>query len=487
MDPESRKIDINQASPRPGLGPGLAERIIAYREAHGPFQDISQLSAVQGISAGRVQAIASRITASVESSDIQDFEVRIVEEESIEEKPVDALDDMEGVSEVGEPDLTAEDAKEVPEGEGSVSGIEGLEAVGGKEAVVEQHELSEIADEGREPVAEVHEEESTTAQELIAEPDDLEQISIGGELIVEPEDGEQISTTDDLVEESEDSEQVADAEDEAVLEDVEIIFDEEEPGSEDDGIEAVVEEDDSVDEVPETEAVEEIGESISEFEEEYPEVVKEPMVASPPQTAVIQPPGPSGRAGCALRSILVGALIGALLGAAISLSILSFLNDTLRFTSKEVTGDLEQEVNKELDTGRQDRVTLTSQLESLQDQFAGISKTVSELELVKVSCAVALEESQVNVADLERMIQAVDGRIEELSTAAEDFNAFLEGLRLLLTELEGPEATARATPVPSLEPSSSPPGETATRSSPPTRTPRPTATPLGVLNATATP
>ncbi len=47
-------IDINRASAEdfeklPGIGPGLASRIVAYRQKHGPFRRVEDLLAVRGI------------------------------------------------------------------------------------------------------------------------------------------------------------------------------------------------------------------------------------------------------------------------------------------------------------------------------------------------------------------------------------------------------------------------------------------------------
>ncbi len=48
------KININTANAEqlqelPGIGPTLAERIIAYRDKNGPFQTLSELTNVEGI------------------------------------------------------------------------------------------------------------------------------------------------------------------------------------------------------------------------------------------------------------------------------------------------------------------------------------------------------------------------------------------------------------------------------------------------------
>lgn len=60
------KIDINRASPReltylPGIGPVLAQRIVAHREEKGPFQDLSELLRVPGIGKLKLEKIKEKI------------------------------------------------------------------------------------------------------------------------------------------------------------------------------------------------------------------------------------------------------------------------------------------------------------------------------------------------------------------------------------------------------------------------------------------
>ncbi|RIK37009.1 MAG: DNA-binding protein [Chloroflexi bacterium] len=64
---QNQPININTASATaletlPGIGPVLAERIVAYRTEHGPFQDIAELQAIRGISPAMVEELAALIT-----------------------------------------------------------------------------------------------------------------------------------------------------------------------------------------------------------------------------------------------------------------------------------------------------------------------------------------------------------------------------------------------------------------------------------------
>lgn len=59
-------ININTASVAeleklPGIGPGIAERIVAYRHEHGPFRRSEHLMMVRGISEQKFRAIRSRL------------------------------------------------------------------------------------------------------------------------------------------------------------------------------------------------------------------------------------------------------------------------------------------------------------------------------------------------------------------------------------------------------------------------------------------
>ena len=65
--PTSARININTASAKelealPGIGKGLAERIIEHRQKYGPFTRAEHLIMVRGISEHRFQTIRGQIT-----------------------------------------------------------------------------------------------------------------------------------------------------------------------------------------------------------------------------------------------------------------------------------------------------------------------------------------------------------------------------------------------------------------------------------------
>ncbi len=61
------KIDLNSANTSeletlPGIGEKLAARIISYREEHGPFQTVEQLTKVEGIGPKKFEDIQPKVT-----------------------------------------------------------------------------------------------------------------------------------------------------------------------------------------------------------------------------------------------------------------------------------------------------------------------------------------------------------------------------------------------------------------------------------------
>ena len=68
---KQQKININTATAAqletlPGIGPVLAQRILAYRNANGPFTAVAQLTFVEGIGEKRLMEIMNLITVEQE-------------------------------------------------------------------------------------------------------------------------------------------------------------------------------------------------------------------------------------------------------------------------------------------------------------------------------------------------------------------------------------------------------------------------------------
>ena len=65
----AERVDLNAATAAererlPRIGPALAQRIVAYREEHGPFRDVDALDAVSGIGPAIVTAVRDHVTIS---------------------------------------------------------------------------------------------------------------------------------------------------------------------------------------------------------------------------------------------------------------------------------------------------------------------------------------------------------------------------------------------------------------------------------------
>lgn len=61
-EPDREYLDLNTASAPelerlPGIGPALAEEIVGYRSAHGPFEELDDLLNVSGIGPAKLDAI----------------------------------------------------------------------------------------------------------------------------------------------------------------------------------------------------------------------------------------------------------------------------------------------------------------------------------------------------------------------------------------------------------------------------------------------
>lgn len=63
----SAVVDLNRASAEqldalPGIGPQTAEKIVAFRQAHGPFRSLVELDAVPGIGPSRIAQLKGLVT-----------------------------------------------------------------------------------------------------------------------------------------------------------------------------------------------------------------------------------------------------------------------------------------------------------------------------------------------------------------------------------------------------------------------------------------
>jgi competence protein ComEA len=70
--PDLSPLNLNTATAEdltllPGIGEGLAERIVKYREANGPFESVEELMEVSGIGEAKFAALEGRVTVGEET------------------------------------------------------------------------------------------------------------------------------------------------------------------------------------------------------------------------------------------------------------------------------------------------------------------------------------------------------------------------------------------------------------------------------------
>lgn len=75
--PDSQPVDINAATAiqieaLPGIGPSLAQRIVAHRDSAGPFADLTSLCDVRGIGPALAKRLRPLVTFGGRSSPVSD-------------------------------------------------------------------------------------------------------------------------------------------------------------------------------------------------------------------------------------------------------------------------------------------------------------------------------------------------------------------------------------------------------------------------------
>ncbi|MEJ2747444.1 MAG: helix-hairpin-helix domain-containing protein, partial [Anaerolineae bacterium] len=168
-----------------------------------------------------------------------------------------------------------------------------------------------------------------------------------------------------------------------------------------------------------------------------------PLVEPEPQPRPVAQPAPQPSQRRMLGPILLGSILGAFVGALLTLAILAALNNGhLSFArqsefqnAQQAQTDLQQTVdnmNSEFNTNLSSVATRTG------DLFLHQQETDASLQDVTSG----MQQVNANVAELEAVTNSLDERLTTVAAAAETFNAFLDGLRGLLTDLESGTATA---------------------------------------------
>ncbi len=234
----------------------------------------------------------------------------------------------------------------------------------------------------------------------------------------------------------------------------------------------------------------------------------EPMKVEPapePQPRpVLQPAVPQPAAqpsqGRVLGQILLGSILGAFVGALLTLAILAALNNgTLSFNQADARLQSEIQDAQRLQSDLQQTVDnldseLNSNLGAVATRTGDLFLQQQETDTAVNDIMSGMRQTNANVTELQAITNALDERLTTVAAAAETFDAFLDGLRGLLIDLDGGTATAvpeTATPEATLEatPTASTDTGTAATAVPsptsrPTRTPRPTATPIPLPTST---
>lgn len=198
------------------------------------------------------------------------------------------------------------------------------------------------------------------------------------------------------------------------------------------------------------------------------------------------------RRGC--LNALLGATFGAILGAVLTLAILAALNQgSLSFAASDT--EIRQQLDTEIISRTNELNQLSTRVSLAATQEAAANQSLqTDFDTANEAINEELANNEEILNDLVTRSGELEQRLEEVAGAADTFTGFLDGLRLLLDDLEDgtatptlapEEETVSPTPTPTPASSETPTTAAATAVSPtgtptgaPTRTPQPTATPF---------
>ncbi|WP_420629027.1 helix-hairpin-helix domain-containing protein [Candidatus Leptofilum sp.] len=433
----SEKIDINVADAETlamisGIGPALAQRIIEYRETVHPFEEVIELAAVPGISEKMVRSFEDLVTV---QPDLQETAVPPTLDAPEEHLLLDAPEAMEMLDAPPQPDgLLAAEVPVPAEPENVPSAVE--------EDSVDESEAVDEAEDAAEPVI---------VEEVVEAKEFAE--------VEEPDETEPLLEARDIIEDASEPS---------------VIVEEVVEGTEDELETAVA--------PPPTPEIENLP-----LADPDGEAIPEPdLMRAMPPTQNDNWEASAQRRGCI--TTLLGATFGAILGAVLTLAVLAALNQgSLNYAATD--SQIQQRLDTEIISRTNELNQLSTRVSIVTTREAASNQTLQD-EFTAANDALTEE-----IADNEEIISYLatrsgdlELRLQEVAGAADTFTSFLDGLRSLLGDLEGGNATP--TPAPSGEtptPTPTPFGtNTPTAEAPattavsptgdPTRTPQPTAT-----------
>jgi len=198
--------------------------------------------------------------------------------------------------------------------------------------------------------------------------------------------------------------------------------------------------------------------------------------------------------------LVLGGILGAFTGTILTLAIIAALNNgALSFSQAD------DRLGRELNDTRQQQAELMNRLTSIEAQLGEVTtraqETAEKQADAEQTLSVIQEDLSVVEGDISRLESANDvfeERLAGVTAAAETFEAFLDRLRDLLFDFQGPPPTPVPSPTATMTPSPTPtntpeleatamPETSPASTGLPTRTPRPTSTRFPIATGTPEP